>query len=111
MRVACIAVRAPEGAAHIRIDRPEGHSGRGRAVQETARICSEVPDILLLTQQRGRPFSRVFQIEHGVLHRASGSAEMAPFMLPNISRSCKPMLPRGGGTSLVDGCTLEIDAV
>src|SRR5215831_3505459 len=49
MRVARVAVRASERAAHVRVHRPEAHAGDFRAVQDIPRDSAEVLDVLLLT--------------------------------------------------------------
>ena len=69
--VAGVAVRAPEGAADVRIDRPEAHARGRRTVQQAPRIGAEVADVLLLPEQRGEAGSRVILIEHCVLHGVS----------------------------------------
>src|SRR5437016_14316268 len=59
MRVPRVAIGTAEGAADVRIDRPEAHPGRLRIVQHRARDRAEVADVLLVTDDRQRTSENV----------------------------------------------------
>src|SRR5688572_27996835 len=98
MRVAGVAVCAPECTAHIRVDRPEVHPGGCRAVEQAAGVGAEVPDVLLFPQDRGKPGWRVILGENGLLQWRLRVWFRQSDTIPNISRSSKARAQCASGT-------------